>query len=166
MPSDEMVEKALTAWYGAHWPRSFELIDRPEQIRRMRAALAAAEAGEPVGSGTTTIDVDDGAGNRVYVEFGPGDCVHLYRDNEGDKWERVCRAGNPELQEQIEKAFAFVASPPSEASRAAIRKEAFEECLGLLDAQIAEARKFDADDSSRGEELSIAVAAVRAKIQP
>lgn len=146
MPSDEMVEKACAAYwecyrdawrpYGIMQPKHdvpFSELHHSTQDNiksAMRAALAAAEAGEPVAEDyVLPCDVRVAPGTLIRKGCKLSTLVECIRHREG-KPDEVTR----------------LTSPPSEASRderAAIRKEAFEEA-----ARIAEDFTGWQDDSS------------------
>ena len=60
----------------------------------------------PGRDGSLSFVWDDGNGNYIYLDIGPGDTVHLYRDTIADgKWEAVSVAGEPRILGELGRAF-------------------------------------------------------------
>jgi hypothetical protein len=60
----------------------------------------------PGRDGSLSFVWDDQSGNYIYLDVGPGDTVHLYRDTIADgKWEAVSVAADPRILAEIDRAF-------------------------------------------------------------
>jgi hypothetical protein len=60
----------------------------------------------PGRDGSLSFVWDDNCGNYIYLDVGPNDTVHLYRDIAGHpRWEGVSVAGDPRILEEISSAF-------------------------------------------------------------
>jgi hypothetical protein len=93
-------------WPGGSVALSAAVIDLAEQLIENYGTVENLTEVAPGRDGSLSFVWDDHAGNYIYLDVGPNDTVHLYRDTVADgKWQAVSVAGDRRIRQEIERSF-------------------------------------------------------------
>lgn len=93
-------------WPGGSVALSAAVIDLAERLIENYGTLENLTEVAPGRDGSLSFVWDDHAGNYIYLDVGPNDTVHLYRDTlAGGKWQAVSVASDSRILQEIEQSF-------------------------------------------------------------
>src|SRR5690349_2824078 len=104
---EEYLHAMRSGWDGADAAAlTWGVVDLAERLIGRFGTTDHLTEVAPGKDGSLSFVWDDRNGNYIYLDIGPGDTVHLYRDTIADgKWEAVSVANDPRILAEIGRAF-------------------------------------------------------------